>query len=72
MTESWEEHAQQHERGVSRDEAALKTQLRAMHQGPEAPVVAHLLAQAYHDTSPPPLMVPGSTRLVASTAGEAT
>lgn len=72
MTESWEEHAQQHERGVSRDEAALKTQLRALHQGPEAPAVAHLLAQSYHDTTPPPLMVPGSTRLVASTAGEAT
>ncbi|WBA43416.1 MFS transporter [Hymenobacter canadensis] len=72
MTESWEEHAQQHERGVSRDEAALKTQLRALHQGPGAPAVAHLLAQSYHDTSPPPVMVPGSTRLVASTAGEAT
>jgi MFS family permease len=73
MTESWEEHAQQHARGVSRDEAALKTQLGALHQGPELPVVAHLLAQSYQAaTPPPPLMVPGSTRLVASTAGEAT
>ncbi|AII53476.1 MFS transporter [Hymenobacter sp. APR13] len=72
MTESWEEHAQQHERGVSRDEAALKTQLRALHQGPDTPAVAHLLAQTYTAATPPPVMVPGSTRLVASTAGEAT
>jgi MFS family permease len=72
MTESWEEHAQQHERGVSRDEAALKAQLRALHQGPEPPAVAHLLAQTYTAATPPPVMVPGSTRLVASTAGEAT
>ncbi|WBO86464.1 MFS transporter [Hymenobacter yonginensis] len=72
MTESWEEHAQQHERGVSRDEAALKAQLRELHQGPEPPAVAHLLAQTYTAATPPPVMVPGSTRLVASTAGEAT
>ncbi|UPL47539.1 MFS transporter [Hymenobacter sublimis] len=72
MTESWEEHAQQHDRGVSRDEAELKNQIRALHQGPEPPAVSHLLAQHYNATAPPPPMVPGSTRLVASTAGEAT
>lgn len=70
MTETWEEHAQQHERGVSHDEATLKTQALQFHQGPEPPVVAHLLA--LHDTPVPtePAMVPGSTRLVTSTAGE--
>ncbi|SNR59351.1 MFS transporter [Hymenobacter mucosus] len=72
MTESWEEHAQQHERGVGRDEADLKTQIRALHEGPEPPTVSHLLAQHYQSTATPPVMVPGSTRLVASTAGEAT
>ena len=72
MTESWEEHAQQHERGVSRDEAELKNQLRPLHEGPEPPRVAHLLAQHYRPTAEPVPMVPGSTRLVASTAGEAT
>ncbi|GAB2786582.1 MFS transporter [Hymenobacter latericoloratus] len=72
MTESWAEHAQQHERGVSRDEAELKNRIRALHQGPEPPAVTHLLAQHYNATAAPPVMVPGSTRLVASTAGEAT
>ncbi|TGE06164.1 MFS transporter [Hymenobacter fodinae] len=72
MVESWEEHAQQHERGVGQDEDTLKKQARQFHQGPEPPVVSHLLA--LHDTPGPtvPVMVPGSTRLVASTAGEAT
>jgi hypothetical protein len=72
MVESWEEHAQQHERGVGQDEDALKKQARQFHQGPEPPVVSHLLA--LHDTPGPavPVMVPGSTRFVASTAGEAT
>ncbi|SNC61288.1 Predicted arabinose efflux permease, MFS family [Hymenobacter gelipurpurascens] len=72
MVESWEEHAQQHERGVSQDEELLKTQARQLHQGPEPPLVSHLLA--LHDAPVPtePVMVPGSTRLVASTAGEAT
>ncbi|WP_460621655.1 MFS transporter [Hymenobacter tenuis] len=72
MTDSWEEHAQQHLRGVSRDEAELKTQINQLHQGPEPPVVSHLLAQHYRATAPPAPMVPGSTRMVASTAGEAT
>jgi len=72
MTESWEEHAQQHERGVSRDEAALKSQITPLHEGPEPPRVAHLLAQHYRPTADTVPMVPGSTRLIASTAGEAT
>ncbi|QNH63742.1 MFS transporter [Hymenobacter sediminicola] len=72
MTESWEEHAQQHDRGVSREEEELKQELRKLHQGPEPPAVSHLLAQNYRHTTTPPVMVPGSTRLVASTAGEAT
>ncbi|QJX48924.1 MFS transporter [Hymenobacter taeanensis] len=72
MVESWEEHAQQHERGVGQDEDTLKKQARQFHLGPEPPVVSHLLA--LHDTpsSVEPVMVPGSTRLVAGTAGEAT
>ncbi|MET4105161.1 MFS transporter [Hymenobacter sp. UYP22] len=72
LVESWEEHEQQHDRGVSRDEADLKNQIRQLHQGPEPPHITHLLAQHYRPTATPPVMVPGSTRLVASTAGEAT
>ncbi len=72
LVESWEEHEQQHDRGVSRDEAALKSQIRPLHQGPEPPHITHLLAQHYRPTAAPPVMVPGSTRLVAGTAGEAT
>ncbi|MBC8081630.1 MAG: MFS transporter, partial [Hymenobacter sp.] len=70
VTESWEEHAQQHERGVSREEAALKTLIRELHQGPDKPVVAHLLAEHPGAAATQAVMVPGSTRLVASTAGE--
>ncbi|RSK43923.1 MFS transporter [Hymenobacter rigui] len=72
MVESWEEHAQQHERGVSRDEADLKNQIRQLHEGPEPPHVTHLLAQHYRPIPDSLPMVPGSTRLVAGTAGEAT
>ncbi|MCA8829888.1 MFS transporter [Hymenobacter pini] len=72
LVESWEEHEQQHDRGVSRDEAELKSRIWPLHQGPEPPLVTHLLAQHYRPTAAPPVMVPGSTRLVASTAGEAT
>ncbi|TGE24037.1 MFS transporter [Hymenobacter aquaticus] len=72
MVETWEEHAQQHERGVSREEAELKLRARQFHAGPEPPVIAHLLAQHALPLPPEQPMVPGSTRLVASTAGEAT
>ncbi|PJJ60827.1 MFS transporter [Hymenobacter chitinivorans] len=72
MVETWEEHEQQHERGVSREEAELKLRARQFHVGSEPPVIAHLLAQHALPLPPEPPMVPGSTRLVASTAGEAT
>ncbi|MCB2379580.1 MFS transporter [Hymenobacter sp. BT635] len=72
MVETWEEHEQQHERGVSREEAELKLRARQFHVGPEPPVIAHLLAQHALPLPPEQPMVPGSTRLVASTAGEAT
>ncbi|UYZ63790.1 MFS transporter [Hymenobacter weizhouensis] len=71
MVETWEEHEQQHLRGASPDEEDLKARARQFHQGPEPPAVAHLLAQPYLPTATPPVMVPGTTRLVANTAGEA-
>ncbi len=72
MVESWEEYEQLHERGVSREEAEVKARARALHQGPGLPVVARLLAEHPRPANSPSqqLMVPGSTRLVASTAGE--
>ncbi|MCB2408688.1 MFS transporter [Hymenobacter lucidus] len=72
MVETWEEHEQQHERGVSYEEADLKSVAQQLHQGPEPPQVAHLLAQHAQPVPPEQMMVPGSTRLVAGTAGEAT
>ncbi|SDX63290.1 Predicted arabinose efflux permease, MFS family [Hymenobacter psychrophilus] len=72
LSESWEEYLRQHQRGVGREEAELKVTLRQLHQGPDRPHVAHLLAQHYHPVAGHPPMPPGSTRLVASTAGEAT
>ncbi|NVO85821.1 MFS transporter, partial [Hymenobacter terrestris] len=72
LSESWEEYLRQHQRGVGREEAKLKVSLRQLHEGPERPHVAHLLAQHYHPAAGHPPMPPGSTRLIASTAGEAT
>lgn len=43
FVESWAEHLRQHRR-VSRADADLQTAQRALHQGPEPPVVAHFLA----------------------------
>ncbi|WP_147320727.1 MFS transporter [Hymenobacter lapidiphilus] len=72
LSESWEEYLRQHQRGVGREEAELKVSLRRLHEGPEPPHVSHLLAQHHHPVSGHPPMPPGSTRLVASTAGEVT
>jgi len=70
MVESWEEYEQLHGRGVSREEADIKTLARQLHHGPDKPAVARLLALHAQPQQPEHLMVPGSTRLVASTAGE--
>lgn len=71
MVESWEEYEQLHDRGVSREEADIKTLARQLHQGPDKPVVARLLSEhAPTELAARAPMVPGSTRLVASTAGE--
>lgn len=70
IVESWEEYEQLHDRGVSREEAEVKTRARALHLGPERPRVARLLALHPEPTPLPRVMVPGSTRHIASTAGE--
>ncbi|QIL75165.1 MFS transporter [Hymenobacter sp. HDW8] len=70
MVESWEEYEQLHDRGVSREEADVKVRARELHIGPEMPVVARLLALHAEPIQPPRVMVPGSTRHIASTAGE--
>ncbi|MBI0535934.1 MFS transporter [Roseomonas sp. KE2513] len=43
MVESWAEHLRQHHR-VSRADADVQQAMRALHTGPEAPVVRHFLA----------------------------
>lgn len=70
MVESWEEYEQLHDRGVSREEADVKNLARQLHQGPDKPVVTRLLAEHAGEPSTQAAMVPGSTRLVTSTAGE--
>ncbi|MBC6605540.1 MFS transporter [Hymenobacter sp. BT188] len=70
MVESWEEYEQLHDRGVSREEAEIKNRARELHIGPETPYVARLLALHPESAQPPRVMVPGSTRHIASTAGE--
>ncbi|SMB98589.1 protein of unknown function DUF894 DitE [Hymenobacter roseosalivarius DSM 11622] len=70
MVESWEEYEQLHDRGVSREEAEIKSRARGLHTDPEMPYVARLLALHPEPTPPPRVMVPGSTRHIASTAGE--
>jgi len=70
MVESWEEYEQLHDRGVSREEADIKTLARQLHQGPNKPVVARLLAEHAPANVAQAPMVPGSTRLISSTAGE--
>ncbi|WP_375434330.1 MFS transporter [uncultured Hymenobacter sp.] len=70
MVESWEEYEQLHDRGVSREEADVKALARQLHRGPDKPVVARLLAEHAGEATTQAPMVPGSTRLVASTAGE--
>ena len=71
MVESWEEYEQLHDRGVSREEAEVKSRARYLHMGPELPQVARLLSLHPTDPATPPrVMVPGSTRHIASTAGE--
>ncbi|HEX8425385.1 MFS transporter [Hymenobacter sp.] len=70
MVESWEEYEQLHDRGVSHEEADVKNLARQLHQGPDKPVVARLLAEHAGENATQAPMVPGSTRLIASTAGE--
>ncbi|CDM60971.1 hypothetical protein LPU83_pLPU83c_0409 (plasmid) [Rhizobium favelukesii] len=43
MVESWAEHLRQHKR-VSKADADIQEEVRRFHQGPEPPVVRHLLS----------------------------
>lgn len=58
VIESWAGHLEQHQRGLGSEEAALMTAARRYHQGPEPPVVRHLLAQSYGAPAPAGLNAP--------------